>query len=79
MGRALDWLLGRSHQPKGVQTVQVVQVNAAPEPDSRLRRVCKWCKRSRPLLEVGLSGLCQDCQRISDRREASLARMKGRT
>lgn len=74
-----DWMKG-SRPVKGVVSAHPVQVvQAAPEPDSRLRRVCKWCKRPRPLLEVGLSSLCQDCQRVNDRREASLARMKGRS
>lgn len=71
--------LFRRNQTRAVQAVQVVQVaQPAPDPDKGLRRVCRWCKRPRPLLEVGFSGLCQDCQRINDRREASLARMKAK-
>lgn len=79
MGRALDWLLGRSHQPKGVQAVQAVQVvQPAPVVDKTIRRVCRWCNLAHPIADVDLDTLCPACQRIRDRRDASLARMKAK-
>lgn len=80
MGRFLDRLLGRTPQRvQGVQGAQVVQVGQpAPEP-STARRVCRWCGRARPILEVNAVGLCACCAKVQDNLDKSLARTQARS